>query len=60
MNDYMNGINNIDDSGQLTLFTATEDSVEDLIYELLKDRRASTERAWHLAETSNPKHCKQY
>lgn len=43
----MNDISNIDDSGQLTLFTATEDSVEDLIYEFLKDRGASTERAYH-------------
>lgn len=47
MNDYMNNINNIADSGELTLFTASEDSVEDLIYELLKDRGASTERAYH-------------
>ena len=30
MYDYINDINNIDGSGQLTLFTATEDSVEDL------------------------------
>lgn len=47
MNDYTNDINNIDDNSQLTLFTATEDSVEDLIYEFLKDRGASTERAYH-------------
>lgn len=47
MNDYMNDINNIDESGQLALFTETEDSVEDLIYEFLRDRGASTERAYY-------------
>jgi archaellum biogenesis ATPase FlaH len=31
MNEFINDINNIVDSGQLILFTVTEDSVEDLI-----------------------------
>ncbi len=46
MNKNNNNINNISDDAQLTLFTTKNDSVEDLIYEFLKDRSAATERAY--------------
>ena len=46
MNDNVSNINKIHDDNQLMLFGAADDSVEDLIYEFLKDRGASTERAY--------------
>ncbi|MGH1469138.1 MAG: hypothetical protein ACRBBP_09705 [Bdellovibrionales bacterium] len=41
-----NEINDIHADSQLALFTETNDSVEDLLYEFLKDLGAATERAY--------------